>query len=215
MGRYFLDHIDEIANILTLEQGKPLYEARIEIEGVARYFEYYGNQAETLEERSIPLGAGYFDFTTYEHIGASVQIIPWNYPVEMTTPRISAALATGNACVIKSPELTPLTNAYFAKAGEAVGLPKGTIQVLCGYGHQAGTTLSAHPHVNQIVVTGSVGTGIAIPTAVAQNVVPCVLELGRKSAAIVYADADLERSKMTFGGLYYSTQDKFVPQCRV
>ncbi len=192
MGRYLLDHIDEIAQVLTLEQGKPLWEARIEIEGAARYFEYYGNQAETVEGRSIPLGKGYFDFTTYEPFGVSAQIIPWNYPVEMTARSLSAALATGNACVIKTPELTPLSNAWFAHAAEAVGLPKGAVNILCGLGGDAGAALSAHPDVNQIVFTGSVPTGVAIATAAARNVVPCVLELGGKSAAIVHDDADLE-----------------------
>ncbi|MBT6546140.1 MAG: aldehyde dehydrogenase family protein [Rhodobacteraceae bacterium] len=192
MGRYLLDHIDELALVLTLEQGKPLWESRIEVEGAARYFEYYGNQAETVEGRSIPLGKDYFDFTTYEPFGVSAQIIPWNYPVEMTARSLSAALATGNACVIKTPELTPLSNAWFAHAAESVELPKGAVNILCGLGHQAGAALSAHPHVNQIVFTGSVPTGIAIATAAAQNVVPCVLELGGKSAAIVHDDADLE-----------------------
>jgi len=192
MGHYLMQHIDEIAEVLTLEQGKPLWESRIEIEGAARYFEYYGNQAETVEGRSIPLGKDYFDFTTYEPFGVSAQIIPWNYPVEMTARSLSAALATGNTIVIKTPELTPLTNAWFAHAAEAVGLPKGAVNVLCGLGHEAGAALSAHPHVNQIVFTGSVGTGVAIATAAAKNVVPCVLELGGKSAAIVHDDADLE-----------------------
>lgn len=191
MGRYLLDHIDDIAPVLTREQGKPLWEARIEVEGAARYFEYYGNQAETVEGKSIPLGKGYFDFTTYEPYGVSAQIIPWNYPVEMTARSLSAALATGNACVIKTPELTPLSNAWFAHAAEAVGLPKGAVNILCGLGQEAGAALSAHPDVNQIVFTGSVPTGIAIATAAAQNVVPCVLELGGKSAAIVHDDADL------------------------
>ncbi|MEM9787865.1 MAG: aldehyde dehydrogenase family protein [Pseudomonadota bacterium] len=191
MGRFLLQHIGEIAEVLTLEQGKPLWEARIEIEGAARYFEYYGNQAETVEGRSIPLGKGYFDFTTYEPYGVSAQIIPWNYPVEMTARSLSAALTTGNACVIKTPELTPLSNAWFAHATEAVGLPKGAVNILCGLGQGAGAALSSHPGVNQIVFTGSVPTGIAIATAAARNVVPCVLELGGKSAAIVHDDADL------------------------
>ena len=192
MGRYLLENAGDIAETLTLEQGKPLWEARIEVEGAARYFEYYGNQAETVEGRSIPLGKGYFDFTTYEPFGVSAQIIPWNYPVEMTARSLSAALATGNACVIKTPELTPLSNAWFAHAAEHVGLPKGAVNILCGLGGDAGAALSAHPDVNQIVFTGSVPTGIAIATAAAQNVVPCVLELGGKSAAIVHDDADLE-----------------------
>lgn len=191
MGRYLLEHIEEIAQVLTLEQGKPLWESRIEIQGAARYFEYYGNQAETVEGRSIPLGKDYFDFTTYEPYGVSAQIIPWNYPVEMTARSLSAALATGNTCVIKTPELTPLSNAWFAHAAEAAGLPKGAVNILCGLGQEAGAALSAHPNVNQIVFTGSVPTGIAIATAAARNVVPCVLELGGKSAAIVHDDADL------------------------
>ncbi|MEL6959726.1 MAG: aldehyde dehydrogenase family protein [Pseudomonadota bacterium] len=191
MGRYLLDHADEIAEVLTLEQGKPLWEAHIEVKGAARYFEYYGNQAETVEGRSIPLGKNYFDFTTYEPFGVSAQIIPWNYPLEMTARSLSAAIATGNTVVVKTPELTPLTNAWFAHAAEAVGLPKGAVNILCGWGHEAGAALSAHPLVNQVVFTGSVKTGIAIATAAAQNVVPCVLELGGKSAAIVHEDADL------------------------
>ncbi len=192
IGRYLLEHIDDIAPVLTLEQGKPLWESRIEIEGAARYFEYYGNQAETVEGRSIPLGAGYFDFTTYEPFGVSAQIIPWNYPVEMTARSLSAALATGNATVIKTPEMTPLTNAWFAHAAEAVGLPSGAVNIICGLGAEAGAALSAHPDVNQIVFTGSVATGVAIASAAAKNVVPCVLELGGKSAAIVHDDADLD-----------------------
>ncbi len=192
MGRYLLDNISEISRVLTLEQGKPLWEAEIEIKGAAAYFEYYGNQASTVEGRSIPLGAGYFDFTDNVPYGVSAQIIPWNYPVEMTARSLSAALATGNTIVIKTPELTPLTNAWFAHAAEAVGLPKGAVNILCGWGHQAGAALSGHPDVNQIVFTGSVATGVAIATAAAQNVVPCVLELGGKSAAIVHDDADLD-----------------------
>ena len=192
MGQYLLQHKDKLAELLTLEQGKPLWESHIEIEGAARYFEYYGNQAETVEGRSIPLGQGYFDFTIYEPFGVSAQIIPWNYPIEMTARSLSAALATGNACVIKSPELTPLTHYIFAEAAEAAGLPEGAVNILCGFGGDAGAALAAHRDVNQIVFTGSVGTGVAIASAAAKTVVPCVLELGGKSAAIVHDDADLQ-----------------------
>ncbi|MEM9708601.1 MAG: aldehyde dehydrogenase family protein [Pseudomonadota bacterium] len=205
MGRFLLEHIDEIAPLLTLEQGKPLWEARIEVEGAARYFEYYGNQAETVEGRSIPLGKDYFDFTTHEPYGVSAQIIPWNYPVEMTARSLSAALATGNTCVIKTPELAPLSNAWFALAAEAAGLPAGAINILCGLGHEAGAALSAHPDIDQIVFTGSVPTGVSIATAAAANVVPCILELGGKSAAIVHEDADLEAFETDLRwGIYFN-----------
>ena len=148
MGQYLLQHKDKLAELLSLEQGKPLWESNIEIEGAARYFEYYGNQAETVEGRSIPLGQGYFDFTIYEPFGVSAQIIPWNYPIEMTARSLSAALATGNACVIKSPELTPLTHYIFAEAAEAAGLPEGAVNILCGLGRDAGAALTAHRDVN-------------------------------------------------------------------
>ena len=192
IGEYLLNHLDEIATLLSLEAGKPVWEAEMEVRGSARYFEYYGNQAETLEGRSIPLGKNYYDFTTYEPRGVSAQIIPWNYPLEMTARGMSAALTTGNTVVIKSPELDPLTHHYYAKAAEYAGFPDGAINILCGHGHEAGAALSSHGGVDQIVFTGSVPTGIAIATAAAQNVVPCVLELGGKSAAIVHADADID-----------------------
>ncbi len=192
MGRYLLEHLDDLSETLTREQGKPLWEARIEIEGAARFFEYYGNQAETLEGRSIPLGKGYFDFTLYEPYGVSAQIIPWNYPVEMTARSVAPALATGNACVVKTPELAPLSNAWIARAAEAAGLPPGAVNVVCGYGDAAGAALVSHPEARQVVFTGSVATGIAVAEAAARNVTPCVLELGGKSAAIVRADADLD-----------------------
>ncbi len=191
MGEYLLAHREEIATVLTVESGKPLWEARNEVGGAARYFEYYGNQAETVEGRSIPLGSGYFDFTVYEPYGVTAHVIPWNFPIEMTARSLSAALATGNACVVKTPELDPLTNGFIAKAAKAAGMPPGAVNVLCGVGNVAGAALTAHPDVRQIVFTGSVPTGKSIAATAARNVVPCVLELGGKSAAVVYADADI------------------------
>lgn len=192
MGDYLLNNIDMIAHILCRESGKPLWEARIEVEGAARYFEYYGNQAETLEGRSIPLGERYYDFTTCEPYGVSAQVIPWNFPIEMTARSLAAALAAGNACVVKTPELDPLTNSFIAEAAQFAGLPAGAVNVLCGLGREAGAALVGHDAVNQIVFTGSVPTGISIATAAAKNVVPCVLELGGKSAAIAWPDVDLD-----------------------
>ena len=192
MGHYLLLHIDEIANVLTLESGKPYWESVIEIQGSARYFEYYGNQADTVEGRSIPLGADYLDFTIYEPFGVSAQIIPWNYPVEMTARGIAAALATGNACVVKTPELDPLSCHWLALAAEAAGLPDGALNILCGYGHEAGAALAGHADIGNVVFTGSVETGIKVATAAAANVKPAILELGGKSAAIVMPDADLD-----------------------
>lgn len=205
MGRHLLEHQAEVAEILTLEQGKPYWEAFREVGNAARYFEYYGNQAETLEGRSIPLGAGYFDFTQHEPYGVSAQVIPWNFPLEIASRSIAAGLATGNACVVKTPELAPLSSYIFGRAAEAAGWPAGALSVFSGLGPVAGAALAAHPQVNQMVFTGSVATGISIATAAAQNVVPCVLELGGKSAAIVHDDADLERFETDIrNGIYFN-----------
>ena len=205
IGEDLVANIDEIAEMLTLESGKPLWESVIEIEGAARYFEYYGNQAETVEGRSIPLGADYLDFTIYEPFGVSAQIIPWNYPLEMTARGIAAALATGNACVVKTPELDPVSNVFIARAVEKVGLPTGAVNILCGLGHDAGAALAAHPDIGNIVFTGSVETGIRVATAAAANVKPAILELGGKSAAIVMPDADLDNvMESVRWGIYFN-----------
>lgn len=205
MGDYIKSNKTQLSELLSLEQGKPYWEALIEIEGAALYFEYYGNQSSTVEGRSIPLGDGYFDFTHYEPYGVSAQIIPWNYPIEMTARSLAAALATGNASVIKSSELTPVTSYIFAQAAEYAGLPNGAVNILCGLGSDAGVALTSHKDVNQIVFTGSVETGIAIASAAAKNVVPCVLELGGKSAAIVHSDADLDAFETDLRwGIYFN-----------
>ena len=192
MGEWLLQRVDEIANTLCREQGKQLWEATREVTNAARYYEYYGNQAETLEGKSIPLGENYLDFTVLEPYGVSAQIIPWNFPLEITARSISAGIATANACVVKPPELAPLSSQYFARAAEAVGLPAGALNMVCGLGSEAGAAMCSHPDVRQIVFTGSVATGINIATAAAKNIVPCVLELGGKSAAIVCSDADID-----------------------
>ena len=108
--------------MLTLESDEPYWEALVEIDGAARYFEYYGNQAETVEGRSIALCGDYLDFTIYEPFSVSTQIIPWNYPLEMTARGISPLLATANTCVVKTPELDPISNIWLARAADAVGL---------------------------------------------------------------------------------------------
>ena len=192
MGQFLIENADEIANSLTLEQGKPLWESHIEVKGAARYFEYFGNQAETLEGRSIPLGSNYLDFTILEPYGVSAQIIPWNFPLEMGARSVATALTCGNTCVVKTAELTPITDAWLGKAAVAAGLPNGAVNIICGYGEVAGAALARHPDVNQIVFTGSVETGKSIAKAASQNIVPCVLELGGKSAAVVFDDVNLD-----------------------
>jgi aldehyde dehydrogenase (NAD+) len=193
MGDYLLANLEEIAATHCLDSGKALWEARREVANAARYFEYYGNQAETLEGRSIPLGAAYADFTVLEPYGVSAQIIPWNFPLEIAARSIACAISTANSCVVKTAELDPLSSACFARAAQAADLPRGAVNILAGLGGEAGAALAGHARINQLVFTGSVATGAAVAAAAARNIVPCVLELGGKSAAIVAADADLDQ----------------------
>ncbi len=206
MGQYLLDNLDEIARVLCYDSGKNLEQAIIEVQGAARYLEYYGSHADKFEGRSIPLGDSYFDFTVYEPFGVTAHIIPWNYPIEMAARSGGAALATGNTVIIKSPELDPLSIFYLADAAEAVGLPTGALNILCGYGPEAGAALVEHPGVDQIVFTGSVPTGQSIMRAAANNVVPTVMELGGKSAGIVFPDADLNNlAESTKWGIFMNS----------
>ncbi|MGI9401886.1 MAG: aldehyde dehydrogenase family protein [Rhizobiaceae bacterium] len=193
MGEYLLKNLEEIAVIHCLDSGKPLWEARNEISSAARYFEYYGNQAETLEGKSIPLGSRYTDFTKYEHYGVSAQIIPWNFPLEIAARSIACAITTANCCVVKTAELDPLSSTFFGHAALEAGLPPGAVNIVAGYGHDAGASLAAHNDINHLVFTGSVTTGAEVAAAAARNIVPSILELGGKSAAIICKDADFDQ----------------------
>lgn len=184
---------DEGAWVLCQENGKSLNDARDEFIEAARYFEYYAGMADKIEGTSIPLGNGYMDFTLYEPMGVSAQIVPWNFPVSICARSLAPALAAGNAVVIKSPELSPLGLCVLVNAIERAGLPKGAVNLICGRGREVGAHLAGSGKVDQIVFTGSVPTGQAILANAAQHATPSVMELGGKSAAIAFADADLEQ----------------------
>ncbi len=183
---------DEGAKLLVAENGKTTAQAVDEFDNAIRYFRYYAGMADKIEGRSIPLGEDYIDFTMYEPLGVSAQIVPWNFPVDLCARSLAPALAAGNAVVIKSPELTPLAMTFIAQACHNAGLPNGAVNMICGYGSTAGAALVEHHDIDQIVFTGSVATGQSILRAAAQRAVPCVMELGGKSAAVVFPDADLD-----------------------
>lgn len=184
---------EEGAKVLCAENGKTLAEARDEFVEAARYFEYYGGMADKIEGVSIPLGNGYMDFTVYDPMGVSLQIVPWNFPVSICARALAPALAAGNAVVVKSPELSPLGMCVLFEAIERAGLPDGAVNLLCGSGREVGSYLAARQEVDQIVFTGSVVTGQTILKLAAENATPCVMELGGKSAAVVFPDADLDQ----------------------
>jgi aldehyde dehydrogenase (NAD+) len=183
----------EAVELAVLENGKRLTDAEDEFAEAARYFEYYAGMADKIEGVSIPLGSDYVDYTVYEPHGISVQIVPWNFPVSLCARSLAPALAAGNAVIVKSPELTPLAMTWLATACQRAGVPKGALSMLCGRGPEVGAALAAHRDIDQIVFTGSVPTGRAIMHAAAERAVPCVMELGGKSAAVVFADADIDQ----------------------
>ena len=182
----------EGAEILCRESGKTLSAAQDEFEEAAQYFEYYGGVADKIEGKSIPLGPDYIDYTVYEPFGVSAQIVPWNFPVSIAARSLAPALAAGNSVIVKSPELDPIGLALLGAALERAGVPAGAVSILCGVGAELGARLVAAPEVDHIVFTGSVATGQSILRAAADTVTPSLMELGGKSAAIAFDDADLD-----------------------
>lgn len=183
---------DEIATVECFDNGKTLERGYGDVALTQRYLDYYAGMADKLEGRQIPLGEGVLDYTTHMPFGVSAQVVPWNGPLPVGARSITCALLTGNTVVLKSPEDSPLSLFLFAEACERAGVPRGAVNILCGYGHDAGASLVAHGDIDHIVFTGSVETGRSVLRAASERIIPCIMELGGKSGAIVYPDADLE-----------------------
>ncbi len=181
----------EGGELLCYENGKTLGAAVKEFNDVADMFDYYAGLTDKLEGKTIPVSKNVFDYTVLEPFGISAHIVPWNYPLAMVGRSLSCSFATGNSTVIKTAELTPLSATVFAQALINAEVPNGLINIICGYGNEAGSYLVSHEDVNHVVFTGSVATGKKILHACADKAIPAVVELGGKSAGIVYPDADL------------------------
>jgi aldehyde dehydrogenase (NAD+) len=192
VGRLIRGHTEELAALESLDQGKPLSQARSDVVGAARYFEYYGGAADKIEGRSIPVGPEQVDFTVRDPYGVSAQITPWNFPGNLFARGVAPALVAGNATVVKPAEQTPLSSLRLAELCEEAGVPNGVVNVIPGFGEPAGRALTEHEGVDQITFTGSVPTGQRIMTAAAKTITPVTLELGGKNPAIVFPDADIE-----------------------
>ncbi|RBI86289.1 aldehyde dehydrogenase [Rhodosalinus halophilus] len=192
LGRLIEERVEDLAQLESLDVGKPLTQARADARALARYMEFYAGAADKLHGETIPYLAGYTVYTMREPHGVTAHIVPWNYPMQIIGRSVGAALAAGNACVLKPAEEACLTALAFADLAREAGLPAGALNVVPGTGAEAGAALSRHPGVNHVSFTGSVATGRLIQAAAAENVVPVTLELGGKSPQIVFADADLE-----------------------
>lgn len=207
---------DEGAEILCRESGKAISAARDEFEEAAQYFEYYGGVADKIEGKSIPLGPDYVDYTSYEPYGVSAQIVPWNFPVSIAGRSLAPALAAGNSVIVKSPELDPIGLAMLGLALERAEVPTGAVSILNGVGPDIGAKLVQSPQVNQIVFTGSVPTGQSILRDAAGPVTPCLMELGGKSAAVVFEDADLDVLMSSLqSGIFYNAGQVCSAMARV
>jgi aldehyde dehydrogenase (NAD+) len=186
-----------LAEVESLDTGKPLRQARTDIAVCARYFEYYARTCEAVFGDTIPISDGLLAYSLREPHGVTGHIIPWNYPAQITARTIAPALATGNTCVLKPAEEAPLTPLLLAEAALEAGLPAGVFNVVPGTGEDAGAALAAHPGVDHLSFTGSPEVGRAVARAAAETITPVTLELGGKSPHIVFADADLERATPT------------------
>ena len=182
----------EGGELLCYENGKTLGAAVKEFNDVADMFDYYAGLTDKLEGKTIPVSTNVFDYTVLEPFGVSAHIVPWNYPLSMIGRSLSCSFATGNSTIIKTAELTPLSATVFAKALINAEVPNGLINIICGYGNEAGSYLVSHEDVNHVVFTGSVATGKKILHACADKAIPAVVELGGKSAGIVYPDANID-----------------------
>lgn len=182
---------ERLARLESLDVGKPLRQARADVEAAARYFEFYAGTADKLGGSTIPLGPGLIDYTVREPIGVSGQIIPFNYPLQNTARGSAPALAAGCTVVLKPSPEAPLTPLEIGRIALECGLPPGVLNVVPGDG-ETGAALAGHPGIDQVTFTGSVATGIKVAQAAAANVVPSVVELGGKSPVVVFADADFD-----------------------
>lgn len=186
------ERADAFAEVESLDTGKPLGAARNEVLRAVRYFEYYAGAADKFLGDTSPMEAESFDFTLVEPLGVTAHITPWNFPLPVFARSAAPALAMGNTVVAKPAEQAPLTTVMAAELAMEAGFPPGVVNVVTGFGEEAGAPLVRHPGVRAVAFTGSVETGKRILHLGADRVIPVFPELGGKSPNLVFADADLE-----------------------
>ncbi|QDL94250.1 aldehyde dehydrogenase family protein (plasmid) [Paroceanicella profunda] len=189
-----LDNRQLLAELEARDIGKPMAQALADIDVAARYFEFYAGAADKIGGETIPLPPEFLAFTLREPHGVVGQIIPWNYPAQMGARSIAANLAAGNTLVVKPAEDGCLSVLLLCALAVRAGVPDGVINLVTGYGHEAGAALAQHPGLDHIAFTGSPETGTVVQVAAARTYTSCTMELGGKSPQIVFADADMERA---------------------
>jgi aldehyde dehydrogenase (NAD+) len=199
------EHVEELTLLECLDTGKPLSQARGEVEGAIDTLEYYASVCRAQRAASIPAGADLHAYTRHEPYGVVGQIVPWNFPIWAAAWKLGPALAAGNATVLKPSADSPLTAIRIAQLSEDV-LPDGVLNVVPGTGSEVGGPLTEHPGIAKLSFTGSTAVGKGVMHAAADRVAPVTLELGGKSPFLVFPDADLDRVVSAVAdGVFYST----------
>ncbi|SMX74088.1 aldehyde dehydrogenase family protein [Brevibacterium antiquum] len=183
---------DEMAALESEDTGKPLTQAYADVDVCARYFEFYGHTIESYYGHSIPMAEDMHVYTRREPYGVTGHIVAWNYPLQLIGRAAATSLATGNCAVAKPADETPRSTVRLAELIHSVGFPAGAFNVVTGKGSEAGAALAAHPGIAHLGFVGSTQVGSQIAHAAADRVIPTVLELGGKSANIVFSDADVD-----------------------
>ena len=186
-------HAEELAQLEARNVGKPISDARGEVGMVIDVFNYYAGAPERLVGKTIPVAGG-VDMTFREPLGVVALIVPWNFPLPIAAWKVAPALAAGNTIVLKPAGLTPLTAVQLGRIALEAGLPEGVLNVVVGAGRTVGERLVQHPNVAKVAFTGSTEVGKRIGALAAQSIKRVTLELGGKSADIIFADADLEKA---------------------
>lgn len=187
-------HRDILAQIESLDVGKPIAQAAADVAFAAQTLRYYADLSVNTRRREPIAVSGHEAYTLRVPHGVCAFIFPWNFPFLLLSWGISPALATGNAVVVKPAEDTPLSTIYFCRLAQQAGVPDGVINVLPGYGEPAGAALAAHPGIRRMSFTGSPEVGRSVATACGANLVPVKLELGGKGAAVLFDDIDIDQT---------------------
>ncbi len=185
-------HGEDLARLESLDTGHPLKDSRaLDVPRTAACFRYFGGMADKFQGETIPVEAGFLNYTTRDPVGVVGQVVPWNFPLMFTSWKMAPALAAGNTIVMKPAEITPLTSLRIAELMAEAGMPPGVVNIVPGLGTVAGQYLAEHPDVAKIAFTGSTATGRRIVQASAGNLKKVQLELGGKGPNIVFEDANL------------------------
>jgi acyl-CoA reductase-like NAD-dependent aldehyde dehydrogenase len=196
--------LEPLARLETLDNGKTLFESRIDVQLAADTLRYFGGLADKIHGETIPVDGAYLNYTRREPLGVVGAIIPWNFPITQAVWKVAPAIACGNAIVLKPSENTPFTALRLAQMALEAGVPAGLFNCVPGFGEDAGRALVRHPGVDKIAFTGSTATGRSIMQDAAENVTRVSLELGGKSPNIIFADADLDAAaKGAFQAIFY------------